>query len=210
MPQPELRTLLVDLGNVLAFFSHEKMCRQLAEVCGVAEAEMHRLLIADGLQWQFETGKISPEDFAARLADFGDRRPSLPELRRAHDDIFRPNTAMVPILNSAKAAGLRLVLLSNTDPWHFSHIRDGEATAELLAGFDAFALSYEAGTLKPGAAIYDRALDFAGCRPEECFYVDDIAEYVTAARDRKIQAAVFVDAEDYRRELVERGVDLGG
>jgi FMN phosphatase YigB (HAD superfamily) len=46
----------------------------------------------------------------------------------------------------------------------------------------------------------------AGCRPEECFYTDDIAEYVEGARRMGIDAVQFQGAEQLESELLARGI----
>jgi putative hydrolase of the HAD superfamily len=67
-------------------------------------------------------------------------------------------------------------------------------------------LSYQVGALKPGPEIFQVAIQRAGCRPEECFYTDDTAAHVEAARALGIDAAQFVDRRQLERELTARGI----
>jgi HAD superfamily hydrolase (TIGR01509 family) len=60
--------------------------------------------------------------------------------------------------------------------------------------------------MKPQPEIYRVAIEKAGCRPEECFYTDDIAEYVDGARRMGIDAVQFVGAAQLEREMTERGI----
>jgi HAD superfamily hydrolase (TIGR01509 family) len=60
--------------------------------------------------------------------------------------------------------------------------------------------------MKPDPAIYQAAITAAGCRPEECFFTDDIAAYVDGARSMGIDAVQFQSAEQVLRELAARGV----
>ena len=57
--------------------------------------------------------------------------------------------------------------------------------------------------MKPQPEIFQVAMERAGCRPEECFYTDDIAAYVTAARALGIDAVRFVGP----RSNLERELD---
>jgi HAD superfamily hydrolase (TIGR01509 family) len=67
-------------------------------------------------------------------------------------------------------------------------------------------LSYEVKAMKPQSAIFQAAVDRAGCRPEECFYTDDIAAYVEAARELGIDAVQFESLGQLQRELTARGI----
>jgi HAD superfamily hydrolase (TIGR01509 family) len=102
------------------------------------------------------------------------------------------------------AARYRLVLLSNTNAIHFEGLRESHAT--LLRHFHELVLSYEVKAMKPGPEIFQAAIARAGCRPEECFYTDDIAANVTAARNLGIDAVQFQSLAQLERELTERGI----
>jgi HAD superfamily hydrolase (TIGR01509 family) len=60
--------------------------------------------------------------------------------------------------------------------------------------------------MKPNPAIYHAAVAAAGCRPEECFYTDDIVQFVEAARALGIDAVQFQSREQLERELNARGI----
>jgi beta-phosphoglucomutase-like phosphatase (HAD superfamily) len=64
------------------------------------------------------------------------------------------------------------------------------------------------GAVKPQAAIYEDAIKHAHCEPEECFYTDDIAAYVEAARKLGIDAEQFESWEQLRGQLRVRGVEI--
>jgi FMN phosphatase YigB (HAD superfamily) len=49
----------------------------------------------------------------------------------------------------------------------------------------------------------------AGCRPEECFYTDDIAAYVEGARKMGIDGVVFQSLTQLEGELRARGIRVG-
>ena len=60
--------------------------------------------------------------------------------------------------------------------------------------------------MKPEPRIYEAAIARAQCAAEECFFTDDIPEYVTGARLAGIDAVQFHSAAQIERELLERGV----
>jgi putative hydrolase of the HAD superfamily len=60
--------------------------------------------------------------------------------------------------------------------------------------------------MKPSPDIYAEAVRQAQCRPEECFFTDDMPGYVEAARAAGIDAVQFENSEQLQRELRARGV----
>ncbi len=201
---PSIRTLLIDLGNVLVFFSHERMCAQIAEVCGAPLADLEQILLEQHLQRRFERGEVSEDEFRAALeAEFG--RTLDPEaLKRAAADIFTLNEPMVPLLDRWKRDGYRLVLLSNTCVTHYEWVRE---RFDLLDRFDHCVLSYEVGAVKPeDGHLPCGSVNAIDCPPEECFYTDDIAYYVACGRSFGLQAEVFRDVPTLAAQLEELGV----
>lgn len=197
-----IETILFDMGNVLLDFSHERMCRQVAQTCGLPAGEIRRLLFDCGWEAEFEQGRVSEAELHRRLEHESRRTIEFEALLRAAADIFEPRPAMRELVETLDARGFRLVLLSNTNSAHYRHVR---RHYDFFDRFDAFVLSHEVGAMKPAAAIFEAALAAARCPPERCFYTDDIPEYVAAARALGIDAEVFTTAENLRAQLQHRG-----
>lgn len=198
-----IRTCLFDLGNVLLFFSHEKMCRQIGTLCGLSVAEVQELLFDSGLQRRFERGELSAEEFHRDFQAVVGQQLDYDQLALAGSDIFQLNAPMLPILDQLKAQGCRLLVLSNTTAPHVEFIR---RQYDLLERFDEFVFSYEAGAVKPEDAIYAKAVEKADCSPTECFYTDDIADFVARGRTFGFQAEMFVGVEALIAQLRQRGI----
>jgi glucose-1-phosphatase len=199
-----IQTFLFDMGNVLVHFCHERMCRQLAAVCGSQDAEMHKYLFGEGILAEFECGRLSEPQLHRLLEQRYGRTLGLDDLITAGSDIFTLNESIVPVLDSLKTAGYRLVLLSNTS---ISHLQWVQRQWDVLDRFDHLVTSYQAGATKPHPAIYEAALQAAGCAPSECFYTDDIPAYIDAARRLGIDAEVFTDTPALRQQLALRGIE---
>jgi len=149
----------------------------------------------------FDTGHLSPEQFAARFcAAIGVQLP-YSEFADIWCDIFAEQRDVTGLLDEiGKHADL--VLLSNTDPLHFEYIRSHYG---FLEKFGRLVLSYEVGHAKPAAQIFERAL--GKCAPgSRVIYFDDVPEYVSAARACGLPAEQFVDAAKLRRDLEQFGV----
>jgi HAD superfamily hydrolase (TIGR01509 family) len=75
-----------------------------------------------------------------------------------------------------------------------------------LRHFDGLVLSYEVHAMKPRPEIFQAAVECAGCRPQECFYTDDIAAYIEAARRVGIDAVAFESRKQLEGEMRQRGI----
>ncbi len=198
-----IRTLIFDLGRVIVPFDFRRGYARMAERCGLEPEEVRARLKSDGLVHAFESGAIDGYEFHRQVARLLETDVAYDEFREIWFSIFLPETLVPDSLLEALHARYRLVLLSNTNVIHFEMIRK---RYPILRHFDAFVLSYEAGAMKPDPRIYAAAIEAAQCAPAECFYTDDIPEFVEGARQAGIDAAVFEGAEALERDLRARGV----
>jgi glucose-1-phosphatase len=200
-----LRTVLFDLGNVLVHFCHVRMCQQMGGILGCSGDEARNWLIDSGLMWEFERGRLTDAELQRALEKKTGRPVALELLTEACSDIFSLNEPIVPVIESLKSRGLRLVVLSNTSRWHVEWIRRHWTVLDL---FDELVLSYEVGAIKPEDAIFEAAVRAIQCKPAECFYTDDIPRYVERGRKFGLQAEVFTNVPSLVKHLAERGIGL--
>ncbi|MGD0896322.1 MAG: HAD family phosphatase [Thermoguttaceae bacterium] len=202
----EPKFLYFDLGKVLVDYSVEQMCRQIATVSGIEPAEVADVLYTGGLQLAYETGHLSTRQiydaFCARTAT----RPGYADWLRALSDIFTPDDRMAGVAAGLARAGRRMGILSNTCEAHWEHCFSRYAV--LRESFSVYALSFRIGACKPAAAIFSKAAEMAGCRPEEIFYTDDMPRHVAGARAAGFDAVLFTSAAELTAELGKRGVRL--
>lgn len=198
-----IRTCFFDMGNVLVFFSHEKMVRNIAELCGWSEAQTKTFLLDEGRQWKLERGDITEEQFHEDFCQAAGRLIDMDALRLAAADIFWLNESIVPVLQHLKSAGRRLVLLSNTS---VTHLRFIEQRFNVLDLMDDRVTSFEAGAMKPEDRIFEVALSKANCPPENCFYTDDIQPYVDKGSSFGINARLFTNTDSLKQHLSELGL----
>lgn len=196
---------LFDMGNVLVHFSHQKMFRNVAELTGISVERAEHLLMHSGLNDQLETGRVTEEQFHAQIQQQTGSSVDLEALKTAAADIFELNDSILPLIDELKRLGLRLILLSNTS---ITHQRFIEQRFDVLSRFDALTTSWEVGTLKPGMEIYADAVSKAGCPANDCFYTDDIEDYVVQARALGINAEVYTSTPDTRKALRTLGVNV--
>ncbi len=201
LPKP-VKTAIFDLGNVIVFFSTPKMIAQLALCTGLSQDQVRHLLIDRKLQSLYESGQLTSEDLYRAFLSETNKKFTREDLFYAASDIFIPNTPIFPLIEHLKKQGIRLLLLSNTSEAHYHFIAPRLPIIQL---FDAKILSYQVQAIKPQSAIYHEALAQAQCKPKECFYTDDIPEYIAAAKTHGIDAVLFTDVADLSHQLAVRG-----
>ncbi len=195
------RAIIFDLGKVLLHFDFGRGYRALAERCPHAACDIPAR-IDTALVDRFETGRIGPREFFSEFARQIEFRAGYDEFCEIWNGIFTETLISEDMLESL-ARRYRLQLLSNTNAIHFEMIR---RKYPMLRHFHDLVLSYEVGAVKPQAEIYREAVRRAGCRPEECFYTDDIARFVDAARALGIDAVQFHSPGQLKQELTARGI----
>jgi FMN phosphatase YigB (HAD superfamily) len=197
------RAVIFDLGKVLVHFDFKRGYRALEGLCPYPAAEIPKRIGTTDLVERFETGLVEPRDFVTQLSAILDVHMGYEQFCGIWSCIFT-ETLIPEAMLEGLAARYRLVLLSNTNAIHFESIR--EHYAPLLRHFHQLVLSYEVKAMKPDPAIFRAAIEAARCRPEECFYTDDIPDYVAGARALGIDAVVFQSAAQIERELAARNI----
>ncbi len=200
-----IKALLFDLGNVLLFFSHDRMREQLAVVTGLTVPEVRALLDEERRQWRYEAGDVTTDEILALFQAKARRRFRKEELLHAASDIFTAHAAMLPMLRQLKERGLRLVIVSNTNEAHMLH---AAPLYECFTYFDEKIYSYAVKAMKPEPAFYEAALAVAGCAKDECLFTDDLPENIEGARRFGFHGVLFTTAEAFRRDLVAHGIAL--
>ncbi len=194
-------TIIFDLGGVLVSVDFMRACRRLAAAGGAPAADLGEAIVNGADKAGFDTGRLSPQEFAARCCASAGVSLPYAEFADIWCDIFAEQREVTGLLDEiGKCADL--VLLSNTDPLHLDYVRSRYG---FLEKFVRLVLSYEVGHAKPARQIFERAIGLcaAGTR---MIYFDDVPEFVTAARACGLPAEQLVDVAKLRRDLEQFGV----
>ncbi|MEN6405701.1 MAG: HAD family phosphatase [Thermoguttaceae bacterium] len=199
-----LKFLYFDLGRVLVDFSIERMFRQIGDVAGLSPAAVREVIVHGGLFREIESGRLSDREFFEAFCDGSHTRPDMDAMARAASDIFELKRSMLPVVAQLREAGWPLGILSNTCSAHWEHC--AAQYRVLTEGFDVHALSYRIGAVKPEPAIFQAAAELAGVRPDEIFFVDDIAVHIEGALAAGFDAVQYTTTAALAAELRRRGV----
>ncbi len=202
----DVRTaLLIDWGGVLTtnlFASFHAYCLR----AGIPPERLMGRFRSDPaareLLVSLEKGQLEERTFELEFAALLEVEPD-----GLIDGLFEgvhPDKAMVQAVRSARAAGVRTALVSNS--WGV-HRYPHEMFAEL---FDGVVISAEEGIRKPSRRMYELGAERAGAAASECVYVDDLPFNLTPAQELGMLTIHHTSAESTIPEL-ERllGMSLG-
>ena len=193
-----------DMGNVLLHFSHERMAEQMARVAGIEPPVAWRILFEDGLEWAYERGELTREQFYGRFCESAGARADIDALDAAGNDIFELNAPIIGPVGRLAAAGFRLGICSNTTASHWAYCTS--RFKALNVAFPVQALSFRLKAMKPEAPFYAAAAKLTGVAPGRIFFTDDRPDNVAAAIGAGWDAVLFESVSQLNAALRDRGV----
>ena len=200
-----IRSVLSDLGKVLIFFDNSIFYRKIAAYSPVPVEEIAGMVnVYSDVGQAIDTGKLSPQGFYEKVKEILQMELPFEDFLAIYNDVFAANPPVIEILRKLKNR-YRLVMLSNTDVMRFGFIR--QKFPEVMI-FDEYVLSYEVGCIKPAPRIYQAALQKAQADPNECVFIDDRPENISAAEDMGIRTILFLENTDLEAELHALGLSF--
>jgi len=183
-----MKYFLFDIGNVLVDFEFVKQLEGIAAAAGrEVEPPSERDL---EMQDAVERGGISDVEFVSYLNKSKGLSWGVEELIHIWRGTYTTNKNGRSLFADAVQAGIPVYLLSNLAQHH---------TDALIGNWPGFFddvagrfFSYEMGARKPEPAIYRQTLDRLGVDGRQCFFIDDMAENIEAAREVGINAHQFI------------------
>lgn len=202
-----LRFLVCDMGNVLIRFDPELFFDRL-EIYDPGDRELLLREIFRSPLWpQLDLGMLTEAELEEKVL------PELPHRLHtaAHALIFewdrpiQPVPGMASFLETCKRVGLGLYLLSNAS------VRQPEYWPRVPGShlFDGGVVSAFCHMAKPSLEIYRYTLEKFHLPSEECLFVDDVGENVTAAAGVGMEGFLFTgDVAALRRKVRSFGIPL--
>jgi putative hydrolase of the HAD superfamily len=142
---------------------------------------------------QVDTGLITQQDRVSWVAKETNMSENEVQQKINHNV---PNEELFTYIEVLKL-NYKIGLLSNVGGDYLKEI----FTKEHIALFDAVALSYETGIIKPDPRAYESIIAKLGAELEECVFIDDQERYSSAAQEIGMQAIVYKDFGQMKLEL---------
>lgn len=170
---------------------------------GKSAEQLNELIyVRSDLPQRYETGLIASHYFYESIAALCELSITEDEFIKAYTNIFTPIPTTFESIKRLKPL-YKLALLSNTSEWDFLY---GIKTCGIFDLFDAVTLSYQVKAMKPKREIFLDVLAKLKLEPQECIYIDDIEEYVTAACKMGIHGVHYISHERLVDDLKWMGV----
>ena len=180
----EVRAVLIDLYDTLAWTDWPTMRAELEERFGISEAELLRAFTTTREARSIGAYGSAEGDLAAVLEAAGVQADAdlVHQLNRARARALAENGVhlwddSIRTLRELRGRGIRTAVVSNCDHATRPIVDDLGLEREV----DAIVLSFEVGAAKPDPGIYRAALEAVGAGPEEAVFVDDQAWYCEGA-----------------------------
>jgi putative hydrolase of the HAD superfamily len=196
-------TIIFDLGNVILPFDPLVPCEALSDRCGFAPEDVLHLIYSHNLEREFEEGKLDGDQFTRGVARVLGIELDIDWFRRLWADMFTENQETSALIRRLRPHQ-PLILLSNTNAWHFEHAR---SRYPIVREFEKYVVSYEVGALKPRPEIYYAVLRLVDT-PGPVVFIDDISANVEGARACGLVGIQFQSAQQVERELRALGARL--
>ena len=198
-----LTAVIFDLGGVLVDWDPRYLYRQLFDDPDEMESFLAEVTTAEWNAHQ-DAGRPWAEAVEVLVAEHPERRELIEAFHRRWPEMLAgeiPGT--VDVLADLRAAGVRLIALSNWSAETFPFARE---RFDFLAWFEAIVISGDVGVNKPDRRIFDHLAEQFGIEPAEALFIDDSSANVDAAKALGFRAIRFTDATALRRELTRLGL----
>ena len=152
---------------------------------------------------RYETGLISSEQFYREVRDASGFLGDLEEFASLFADIFTPIKPMIQLHSELRSQGFPTFIFSNTNELAIRFIR---RNFPFFQDFDGYILSYEHGSMKPDAKLYEVVEDRSACHGAEILYLDDRPENIEAGAARGWQVILQEVPEKTRARVRKLGL----
>jgi len=186
--KPAIEAIIFDIGRVIIDLDPGRAIAAIGATSTLAPEKLWDSVHKDPLWDGWQEGRVTPQEWYENLIARFHTPISFDEFRNAWNTVLVPKLLLPEELFKRLSAKCRLVLLSNTDPIHVEYM---ESNFSFLRYFPKRIYSCDVGASKPSVKIFRAAIKAAGAPPSRTLYIDDIRQYVLAARRVGLNAIVF-------------------
>jgi HAD superfamily hydrolase (TIGR01509 family) len=190
--------IVFDLGKVLVDFDYSIGARKIAARSTKQLPDLHGFIGNSEILARFETGLLSRQQFFDEMRNLTGFIGDLDEFVGYFADIFLEIPPMIQLHAGLQQRGFKTFIFSNTNDIAVQHIRHN---FPFFANFDDYIFSYQVGSMKPEAKIYEAMEKMCGKRGAEIIYIDDRPENIEAGKARGWQTVLHETPEQTRATL---------
>jgi putative hydrolase of the HAD superfamily len=198
----KIESIIFDWGGVLIDDPRPGLLKYCSEAFGVPLEDYTP--VHDSFLDEFHKGEISEERFWRQIT--GKLGKPMPSVKSQWYDAFRsayvPKQEMFALASSLHDNGCKTALLSNTElpAVRFFH-------EQSYCMFDLLVFSCVERVMKPQRRIYEITLERLGTKAEQTVFIDDVKDYIQAAKLIGLNTILFDSVEQVKDELARLGVE---
>lgn len=181
-----IKNIIFDFGGVILNIDHDLTTKGFIDL-GVADfEEKYSQLVQTDLFDNFETGRITPEEFRKKIRTYIPGTVSGRQIDKAWNAMLMdiPRERIIFLENIRKK--YRTFLLSNTNAIHYDiYLKDLQKKYGYGSFSDLFEgvyFSFQVGMRKPDMKIFEFVLKENDLDPAETLYIDDSTQHVEGAK----------------------------
>lgn len=195
--------IVFDLGQVLVRFDYKYFVEKVNKHrAGIGEQFLELYNNNYNIHRDFEKGLISEKVFVSKMLEYLEHIIDEETFCKYWSDIFSFNDDVIALLPELKKK-YKLYLISNTNAIHKKY---GYQDYKFLKLFDKLILSHEVGFIKPEEGIYREVEKVSGFSSDEHIFIDDILEYIDAAKNIGWDGIQFIGYDDLVTNLKARDI----
>jgi epoxide hydrolase-like predicted phosphatase len=201
--EDEIDTVVFDIGQVLTDF----VWRDFIKAKGFDDEMTDRIAKASVLSddWvEFDLGNLTTEQIVDK---FIENDPEIAdELRKTYPDlkdIIHQRKESIPWIKALKAAGYKVLFLSN---FSIQALEGSKEAMSFLEETDGGILSYRDHVVKPYPEIYNLLAERYDLVPEKTVFIDDNEDNIRTCRELNWKGIVYKSYEQASLDLQKLGV----
>jgi len=200
---PEIEAIIFDIGRVIIDLDPSRAIAAIGAASTLAPDKLWAAVQKDPLWDGWQEGRVTPHDWYENLIARFHTPISFGEFCNAWNSVLVPKLLLPDHLFMQLSKKCRLVLLSNTDPIHVAYM---ESKFKFLRFFPKRIYSCDVGASKPSLKIFRAAIRAAAVPANRILYIDDIRQYVLAARRIGLNATQFRSRRQLEAAMRQRSL----
>ncbi len=198
-----IRVVVFDLGKVLVDFDYRIAARNVAARGKISAEELARVMAGSPLLYDYERGRYTNAQFYQQVCALSGYSGDIDAFRKSFASIFTPILPMVSLHSELRQRKFGTYIFSNTNDFAVSEIR---SSFPFFSNFDGYILSYQHGSLKPEAKLYEVVEHISKTSGAEILYLDDRPENIEAGAARGWQVILHESPESSYNSVRKLGL----
>ena len=198
----KIESIIFDWGGVLIDDPRPGLLKYCSEAFGVPLEDYTP--VHDSFLDEFHKGEINEERFWQQISNKLGK--PMPSSRSQWYDAFRsayvPKQEIFDLASLLHDKGYKTALLSNTE---LPAVRFFHEQSYTMFGLLVFSCIER--VMKPQRRIYEITLERLGSKAERTVFIDDVQQYIRAAKDIGLNTILFESIDQVKYELVGLGVE---